>query len=75
MNRLTALSLFYTLVGSNISQAKEKLSLETFDLCTDNCFALQADGIEESKYAWTSKKWFEDRDGFQAIVPKDPTSR
>ena len=81
MNRLTALSLFLsTLVGSNISQAKEKIKFnrDIRPLLSDNCFACHGPDEHERKAKLRldvkDGGGFEDRDGFQAIVPKDPSN-
>ena len=81
MNRLTALSIFLsTLVGINISKAKEKIKFnrDIRPLLSDNCFACHGPDEHERKAKLRldigEGGGFKDLDGFQAIVPNDPSN-
>ena len=78
MKRLTALSIFLIiLIGPNTAQAKEKIQFnrDIRPLLSDNCFACHGPDEHERKGKLrldiTEGGAFEDRDGFQAIIPKD----
>ena len=81
MNRLTALSIFLsTLVGSTLSQAKEKIKFnrDIRPLLSNNCFACHGPDEHDRKAKLRldigEGGGFKDLDGFQAIVPNDPSN-